>query len=132
MDLLLTKTPREKINAHVLPMLASALAAPSVQIQELCLSIIPNFSDQVEITSMKNSILPRIRKIVLEGGTTAVSVFEEALVMFAVWIVKPIDNFFKVSDLVASHISSSKPITGFQFIPVICVNYPPHMCKLIH
>nr|CAB3265906.1 SCY1-like protein 2 [Phallusia mammillata] len=74
MDLLLQKTPNDKVQAHILPMLASALDAPSNQIQELCLTIIPNFSTQLEANAMKNSILPRIKKIFLEGPTTAIRI----------------------------------------------------------
>ena len=72
MDFLLTKITSQMMQNHILPMICASLEAPSVQIQDLCLSIIPTFADQLEASSMKNSILPRIKKIVLEGSTAAV------------------------------------------------------------
>lgn len=44
MDLLLEKTPAEDIKTEVLPMVYRALGSNVSQIQELCLSIIPNFA----------------------------------------------------------------------------------------
>ena len=44
MDLLLEKTPAEDIKSDVLPMVYRALGSNISQIQELCLSIIPNFA----------------------------------------------------------------------------------------
>uniref|UniRef100_A0A8C7JDS3 SCY1 like pseudokinase 2 n=1 Tax=Oncorhynchus kisutch TaxID=8019 RepID=A0A8C7JDS3_ONCKI len=60
MDLLLTKTPPEDIKNSVLPMVYRALEAPSIQIQELCLNIIPTFANLIEYPSMKNALIPRI------------------------------------------------------------------------
>ena len=44
MDLLLDKTPPEDVKTDVLPMVYRALESNVSQIQELCLSIIPNFA----------------------------------------------------------------------------------------
>ena len=74
MELILTKTPSQMIQNHVLPMLASALSSTSIQIQELCMSIIPNFADRLDIQIMKTSILPKIKYIAVEGSTIAVSI----------------------------------------------------------
>lgn len=74
MDLLLKKTPKASVQAHILPMIGNALAAPSIQIQELCLSIIPTFAELLDVPSMKNSILPKIKKIIWEGGTASVRI----------------------------------------------------------
>ena len=46
MDLLLEKTPPEDIKTDVLPMVYRALGSNVSQIQELCLSIIPNFAGE--------------------------------------------------------------------------------------
>uniref|UniRef100_A0A674CU70 SCY1 like pseudokinase 2 n=1 Tax=Salmo trutta TaxID=8032 RepID=A0A674CU70_SALTR len=64
MDLLLTKTPPEDIKNSVLPMVYRALEAPSIQIQELCLNIIPTFANLIEYPSMKNALIPRIKSCV--------------------------------------------------------------------
>lgn len=50
MDLLLEKTPSEDIKSDVLPMVYRALGSNVSQIQELCLSIIPNFAGTIFTT----------------------------------------------------------------------------------
>ena len=66
MDLLLEKTPSEDIKSDVLPMVYRALGSNVSQIQELCLSITPNFAGKilVHIHSCINTIFicifPRI------------------------------------------------------------------------
>uniref|UniRef100_H2ZDH0 Protein kinase domain-containing protein n=1 Tax=Ciona savignyi TaxID=51511 RepID=H2ZDH0_CIOSA len=89
MDLMLSKSTPDQIKAHILPMLCASLEAPSAQIQELCLSIIPTFADQLDLPSMKNSILPRIKKIGQEGSVTTIRI--KALVC----IGKLLPNFDK-------------------------------------
>lgn len=74
MDLLLTKTPPEEIKNCVLPMIYRALEAPSVQIQELCLNIIPTFANLIDYPSMKNSLIPRIKSACLQTSSLAVRV----------------------------------------------------------
>ncbi|XP_078273256.1 SCY1-like protein 2 isoform X2 [Rhinoraja longicauda] len=74
MDLLLTKTPTEDIKNTVLPMVYRALEAPSIQIQELCLNIIPTFANLIEYPSMKNSLIPRIKSASLQTSSLAVRV----------------------------------------------------------
>nr|KAG5685486.1 hypothetical protein BaRGS_003379 [Batillaria attramentaria] len=72
MNLLLSKTPKNDIQAHVLPMVFRALEADSPQIQELCLSIIPTFAELIDYPTLKNSLVPRIKKLCL--GTTVLTV----------------------------------------------------------
>lgn len=74
MDLLLTKTPPEDIKNSVLPMVYRALEAPSVQIQELCLNIIPSFANLIDYPSMKNALIPRIKSACLQTSSLAVRV----------------------------------------------------------
>ncbi|XP_032893834.1 SCY1-like protein 2 isoform X2 [Amblyraja radiata] len=74
MDLLLTKTPAEDIKSTVLPMVYRALETPSIQIQELCLNIIPTFANLIEYSSMKNSLIPRIKSASLQTSSLAVRV----------------------------------------------------------
>ncbi|XP_072124302.1 SCY1-like protein 2 [Mobula birostris] len=74
MDLLLTKTPPEDIKNTVLPMIYRALEAPSIQIQELCLNIIPTFANLIDYPSMKNSLIPRIKSASLQTSSLAVRV----------------------------------------------------------
>ncbi|XP_076472048.1 SCY1-like protein 2 [Babylonia areolata] len=72
MNLLLSKTPKSDIQNHVLPMLFRAVEADSAQIQELCLSIIPTFAELIEYPTLKNSMVPRIKKLCL--ATTLLTV----------------------------------------------------------
>ncbi|XP_072530284.1 SCY1-like protein 2 isoform X2 [Salminus brasiliensis] len=74
MDLLLTKTPPEDIKNSVLPMVYRALEAPSIQIQELCLNIIPTFANLIDYPSMKNALIPRIKSACLQTSSLAVRV----------------------------------------------------------
>ncbi|XP_046852322.1 SCY1-like protein 2 isoform X2 [Xenia sp. Carnegie-2017] len=74
MELLLTKTPKESIQHHVLPMVFLALEAPSDQVQELALTIIPNFAKMIEYAAMKHSIIPRIKTLCLKTSTFSVRV----------------------------------------------------------
>ncbi|XP_044136569.1 SCY1-like protein 2 isoform X2 [Bufo gargarizans] len=74
MDLLLTKTPPDEIKNSVLPMVYRALEAPSIQIQELCLNIIPTFANLIDYPSMKNSLIPRIKSVCLQTSSLAVRV----------------------------------------------------------
>ncbi|XP_063783909.1 SCY1-like protein 2 isoform X2 [Pseudophryne corroboree] len=74
MDLLLTKTPADEIKNSVLPMVYRALEAPSIQIQELCLNIIPTFANLIDYPSMKNSLIPRIKTACLQTSSLAVRV----------------------------------------------------------
>ncbi|XP_031698447.1 SCY1-like protein 2 [Anarrhichthys ocellatus] len=72
MDLLLTKTPSEDIKNSVLPMVYRALEAPSVQIQELCLNIIPTFANLIDYPSIKNSLIPRVKSACLQTPSLAI------------------------------------------------------------
>ncbi|CAB3987180.1 SCY1 2 isoform X2 [Paramuricea clavata] len=74
MDLLLTKTPKEAVQFHVLPMVFQALEAPSDQVQELALTITPSFSKMIEYSAMKHSIIPRIKTLCLKTQTFSVRV----------------------------------------------------------
>ncbi|XP_052802181.1 SCY1-like protein 2 isoform X2 [Mya arenaria] len=74
MNLLLKKTPSSDIKTHVLPMIHRALESDTPQIQELCLSIIPTFADLIDYASLKNSIVPRVKKLCLGTSTIGVRV----------------------------------------------------------
>ncbi|ESP05108.1 hypothetical protein LOTGIDRAFT_151904 [Lottia gigantea] len=74
MNLLLSKTPQNDIKTHVLPMINQALESDNSQIQELCLNIIPTFAELIEYTSLKNSVIPRIKKLTLKTSVLAVRV----------------------------------------------------------
>lgn len=74
MDLLLKLTPAEDIKTDVLPMLYRALESDSQQIQELCLSILPTFASLIDYPSMKNHLLPRIKKLCVTSQLVSVKV----------------------------------------------------------
>lgn len=74
MDLLLKLTPCEEVKTDVLPMLYRALESDTQQIQELCLSVLPTFASLIEYPSMKNALLPRIKRLCLSTSYISVRV----------------------------------------------------------
>merc|ERR1712142_321004 len=78
MDLLLEKTPPEDVKTDVLPMVYRALESNVSQIQELCLSIIPNFAGLLDRQSLKSALLPKIRLVCT--STTLLSVRVNSLI----------------------------------------------------
>nr|XP_034343011.1 SCY1-like protein 2 isoform X5 [Arvicanthis niloticus] len=88
MDLLLTKTPPDEIKNSVLPMVYRALEAPSIQIQELCLNIIPTFANLIDYPSMKNALIPRIKNACLQTSSLAIPSKEPAVLMGILGIYK--------------------------------------------
>ncbi|XP_014768329.1 SCY1-like protein 2 isoform X1 [Octopus bimaculoides] len=74
MTLLLSKTSSSDIKNHVLPMVYHALESNDPQIQELVLNIIPTFASLIEYTSLKNCIIPRIKKMCLATSSLSVRV----------------------------------------------------------
>lgn len=61
--LLLRQTPKEDLQTDVLPMLYRALETDTQQIQEMCLTILPALAANVDYSTIKNGILPRIRTL---------------------------------------------------------------------
>jgi len=78
MDLLLEKTPAQDVKTDVLPMVYRALESNVSQIQELCLSIIPNFAGLLDRQSLKSALLPKIRSVCT--STTLLSVRVNSLI----------------------------------------------------
>ncbi|XP_060525011.1 SCY1-like protein 2 [Cylas formicarius] len=74
MELLLKLTPAEDIQLHVLPMLYRGLDCDMVQIHEMCLAILPTFASLLDHSNVKNSLLPRIKKLCLSTSSLSVRV----------------------------------------------------------
>lgn len=74
MDILLAKTPKDDVRDHVLPMVCKALETPAEQLQEMVLSIIPSFSNMIDYSAMKNSIIPRIKNLILKTSSLSIRV----------------------------------------------------------
>ncbi|XP_003493344.1 SCY1-like protein 2 [Bombus impatiens] len=66
-DLLLRLCTTEIIKTDIVPMLLRALESEWEQLQELCLSALPNIITMIEGPVIKNAILPRMKKICLYG-----------------------------------------------------------------
>ncbi|KAI4489498.1 hypothetical protein M0802_011033 [Mischocyttarus mexicanus] len=64
-NLLLKLCPADVIKSDIVPMLTRALESGWEQLQELCLTALPNIVNMIEGPVMKNAILPRIKKICL-------------------------------------------------------------------
>ena len=78
MKTLLDKTPINDLSSDVLPMLYRALDGDDPQIQELCLTILPQFSDRLDSSILRSGLLPRIRRLC--SGTRLLSVRVNCLV----------------------------------------------------
>ncbi|XP_017055746.1 SCY1-like protein 2 [Drosophila ficusphila] len=74
MDLLLKLTPAEEVKLSVLPLLYRSLECDMPQIQDLCLAVLPTFSTLIDYNAMKNSVLPRIKKLCLQSSNVSVKV----------------------------------------------------------
>lgn len=74
MDLLLKLTPAEEVKQSVLPLLYRSLECDMPQIQELCLGVLPTFSTLIDYNAMKNSVIPRIKKLCLLSNNVSVKV----------------------------------------------------------
>ncbi|KAL7631809.1 UNVERIFIED_CONTAM: hypothetical protein RMT77_017884 [Armadillidium vulgare] len=74
MELLLSKTPAHDIRTDALPLLYRALECNTQQIQELCLNVLPTCAPLVDNPTMKNALLPRIKKLCLSTGYLSVRV----------------------------------------------------------
>uniref|UniRef100_A0A1A9X1U8 Protein kinase domain-containing protein n=1 Tax=Glossina brevipalpis TaxID=37001 RepID=A0A1A9X1U8_9MUSC len=74
MDLLLKLTAPEEVKLHVLPLLYRSLECDMPQIQELCLIVLPTCSDLIDYNAMKNSVIPRIKKLCLASTHVSVKV----------------------------------------------------------
>lgn len=84
MDLLLKKTSPDEMKKYILPMILATLESDNSQVQELCVSIIPTFSDMVDYTSLKHSIVPRIISLCL--NTSSISLQVKSLVSLGVML----------------------------------------------
>ncbi|XP_012216452.1 SCY1-like protein 2 [Linepithema humile] len=64
-NLLLKLCPTDVIKTDIVPMLMRALESEWEQLQELCLSALPNIVTMIKGPVIKNAILPRMKKICL-------------------------------------------------------------------
>jgi len=108
MDLLLEKTPPDDIKSDVLPMVYRALGSNVSQIQELCLSIIPNFAGLLDRQSLKSSLLPKIRQVCMT--TTLLSVRVNSLICISK-LLEHMDKWQVIDDVLSwlSQIPSKEP-----------------------
>ncbi|XP_032671770.1 SCY1-like protein 2 [Odontomachus brunneus] len=67
-NLLLKLCPTDVIKTDIVPMLLRALESEWEQLQDLCLSALPNIVTMIEGPVIKNAILPRMKKICLSPG----------------------------------------------------------------
>lgn len=84
-DLLLKLCSAEVIKNDIVPMLTRALDSRLEQLQELCLSALPSIATLIDNPTMKNMILPRIKKLCVSGpsGGRSLSVRVNCLLCLA-------------------------------------------------
>lgn len=98
MDLLISKCPPEAVRDHLLPMVYRSLECNSQQIQELCLATLPDFCHLVEYGSMKNSLLPKVKKLCVATSLTSTRV--KCLVCLGK-ILEHLDKWVALDDVIA-------------------------------
>ena len=98
MDLLISKYPPEAVRDHLLPMVYRSLECNSQQIQELCLTTIPDFSHLVEYGSMKNNLLPKVKTLCIATSLTSTRV--KCLVCLGE-ILEHLDKWVALDDVIA-------------------------------
>ncbi|CAD5125987.1 DgyrCDS14167 [Dimorphilus gyrociliatus] len=108
MNLLLSKTSSVEIRDVVLPMVYRCLEGNAAQIQELCLEILPTFANLVEYNSIKNHVIPRIRKLALQ--TSILSVRVNCLICIGK-IMEYMDKWYVLDDIfpILTEIPSREP-----------------------
>lgn len=74
MELLLKLTSAEDVQQEVLPMLYRGLDNDAQQIHELCLNVLPTFAGLLDHAAVKNSVLPRVKRLCLSTQSLSVRV----------------------------------------------------------
>ncbi|KAI1296515.1 SCY1-like protein 2 [Halotydeus destructor] len=76
MELILKKSKNqpESIKTHILPMMCRCLEVDAHQVQELCLNTIPSVAHLIDFPSLKNAVLPKIKKLCISTGLLSVRV----------------------------------------------------------
>ncbi|XP_060840566.1 SCY1-like protein 2 isoform X1 [Rhopalosiphum padi] len=97
MELLLKLAPLEDLKSDILPMLYKTLELDSKPVQETCLSVIPSLATLVEGPSMKNALLPRIKRLCL--STSDLSVRVKCLVCIGK-LIEYLDRWLVLDDII--------------------------------
>ena len=91
-ELLVKLTTPEMFQSDVIPLLYAAIESNSSKLQELALAHIPSMSSSIDHTTMKNGLLPRIKKLCVNSTLTSVKVnslvtLGKLLTYFDKWLV---------------------------------------------
>ncbi|RWS03512.1 SCY1-like protein 2 [Dinothrombium tinctorium] len=99
MELILTKCKSnpESIKEHILPLMCRCLELESPQIQEQTLNTIPAVVHLIDASSIKNSIVPRVKKLCL--ATSQLSTRVNCLLCLAK-LLETIDKWVVLDDIV--------------------------------
>ena len=95
--LLKCKKNQETIRNYILPMVCRCFDQNSVEVQDLCLQSVPNICYLVEQTSIKNALLPKIKKLCL--ATTDKSVKVKCLLCIGK-IINHLDKWIVIDDVI--------------------------------
>lgn len=110
MDFLVSKfkSKPDSLREHILPLIYRSLDSDVQQIQELCLNVIPSLAHLIDYSSIKNSLLPRIKKVVL--NTKLLSVRVNCLICLGK-ILEYLDKWLVIDEVlpVLSQIPSKEP-----------------------
>lgn len=98
-ELLLLKCRKnqETIKNYILPMICRCFDQNSLEVQDLCLQSVPNICYLIEQTSIKNSLLPKIKKLCL--STPNVSMKVRCLLCVGK-IIQHLDKWIVIDDVI--------------------------------
>ncbi len=134
MDFLVSKfkSQPDSLREHILPLIYRSLDSDAQQIQELCLSVIPSLAHLIDYTSVKNSLLPRIKKIVL--NTKLLSVRVNCLICLGK-ILEHLDKWLVLDEVlpIMAQIPSKEPAVimasiGKNYLLFISINFDLIYC----
>ncbi|KAI7859992.1 hypothetical protein BDC45DRAFT_166554 [Circinella umbellata] len=97
LDTLQSKTPRETFRDDIMPLVYASLEAPTPLVQEKALRIVPQLSEALDYTTVKNAVFPRVQNLFVQ--TTVLSVKVSTLICFHS-LIKVIDKYTMQEKLV--------------------------------
>ena len=125
MNILLKKTPQYEVKNYILPLIHASMESNSPQLQELCLTVVPTVAQLIEFSSLKNSIIPRVRKLCI---TTQVTSVRTNCMLCIGKLLEYLDKWTVLDDVLPMlpHIPSKEPAVLMSILGIyqVTLNHP--------
>lgn len=95
--LLKCKKNQETIKNYILPMICRCFDQSSIEVQDLCLLSVPNICYLIEQSSIKNALLPKIKKLCLTSSNQSMKV--KCLLCIGK-IIPHLDKWINIDDVI--------------------------------